>query len=232
MSDIKNTLINLTRNMTKTSGEFIKTTKLSVSLSSEQETLKNIYINIGKKVHEIYMYGGSLGKFFDEQYREIAVVEQRIKDLKDRINEIKGTQECPKCGKIVERLAEFCPKCGCRLSGGPQTADGAAPPHPAAVPADTAPPAADTAPPAAERYEKHPPEAEDTYGGTPEVSGGLRPSAPSGSPAPAAGAPITAPIPSAPEPANAAPPPKRICGVCHTANEPGTKFCLSCGRIL
>ena len=65
MNDLRGTLANITKNVTKTSGDFLRTTKLSMSLSTEETNLKNLYMDIGKKVHEIYQYGGSLGKFFD-----------------------------------------------------------------------------------------------------------------------------------------------------------------------
>jgi hypothetical protein len=117
LDDVKSTLFNITRNVGKTSNVFIKTAKLSVTLSQEQEALKTLYIEIGKKVHEIYQYGGSLGKFFDEKYRELESQERKITDLKDELAKIKGVKDCPKCGKQVDKNAEFCPKCGLRLDG-------------------------------------------------------------------------------------------------------------------
>ena len=115
MSDIRETLTNFTKNVTKSSGDLFKSTRLSMSVSTEQTNLKNLYLEIGKKVHEIYQYGGSLGKFFDEKYREIEACELKIEELKEQIGLIKGTRECIKCGKTVERTAEFCPKCGTRI---------------------------------------------------------------------------------------------------------------------
>jgi len=125
MQDIKGTLLNLTKSVTKTSGEFFKSTKLSMSLSGEESNLKNLYLEIGKKVHEIYQYGGSLGKFFDEKFLEIEACEHKISELKEQISVIKGTKNCPKCGKPVERTADFCQKCGIRVeltvgSGAPE----------------------------------------------------------------------------------------------------------------
>jgi len=115
MNDIRDTILSLTKNVTKTSGEIFKTTKLSLSLSAEESNLKNIHLEIGRKVHEIYQYGGNLGKFFDEKYLEIEACERRIAETKEQISQIKGTRECIKCGKTVERTAEFCPKCGTRI---------------------------------------------------------------------------------------------------------------------
>lgn len=115
MQDIKETLLNITKNVTKTSGDILKTTKLNINLTNEETNLRNMYIEIGKKVHEIYRYGGSLGKAFDEKYLEIDACERRISDLREQISLVKGTKACVKCGKTVERIAEFCPKCGTRL---------------------------------------------------------------------------------------------------------------------
>ena len=115
MNDIKNTLLRFTRGVSKTSGELLKSTKLSLALASEEDKLKQIYMEIGKKVHEIYQYGGSLGKFFDEKYSDIKQTETAILDLKHQMNMIKGVKSCGKCGASIDRNAEFCPKCGFQL---------------------------------------------------------------------------------------------------------------------
>jgi len=116
MADIKDALTSFAKNATKTSGDFFKTTKLTLAVSTEQNNLKNLYHEIGKKVHEIYQYGGTLGKFFDEKYLELEACESKITELKEQISQIKGTRECIKCGKTAERTAEFCPKCGVRMA--------------------------------------------------------------------------------------------------------------------
>ncbi|MDR1665268.1 MAG: zinc-ribbon domain-containing protein [Clostridiales bacterium] len=213
MSDIKDTLLNITRSVTKTSGDLFKTTKLSVSLANEQEVLKNIYTGIGKKVHEIYLYGGSLGKFFDEQYKNIVACEQRIDDIKEKINTIKGTRDCPKCGKSVERVAEFCPKCGARVDGLPLGA-GTRPP---------APPEADYHMPAVPAFEPPPPYAEAGESPSDYAPGAETSEPPPTFDHPAADIPVPPPAPAAVS---------RKCPVCGTENSAGERYCLSCGRIL
>lgn len=122
MDDLKNTIVNITKAITKTSGDLIKTTKLSMSIANEESALRNIYIDIGKKVHEIYAYGGSLGEFFDGKYKELDATEARIKELKGQLDIAKGAKTCPACGKSAPRSAEFCPKCGKPMSVEPATA--------------------------------------------------------------------------------------------------------------
>ena len=151
MSDIRETLTNFTKNVTKTSGDLFKSTKLSMAVTAEQNALKNLHLEIGKKVHEIYQYGGNLGKYFDEKYREIEACEIKIEELKEQISLIKGVRECTKCGKSAERIAEFCPKCGIRFAlAGEQPATQTQPKPdttPSTPPADTIPPEPTPQPP-------------------------------------------------------------------------------------
>lgn len=126
MDNLKGTISNVSKTVYKTSKSFLKSTKLSMDLSGEESKLKSLYTEIGKKVHEIYAYGGSLGKFFDAKYLEIMECERKIEGLRKELDAAKGTKTCDKCGKAAPLTAEFCPKCGARLD---KTADEAAGPE-------------------------------------------------------------------------------------------------------
>jgi len=181
MSDLKDTLLRFTKGVSKTSGEILKSTKLSLALASEEDKLKQLYMEIGKKVHEIYQYGGTLGKFFDEKYAEIQQTETAIFELKNQMNMIKGVKSCTKCGASIERTAEFCPKCGYRLD----TAAGSSHAERQYISAD-----------------------ERLYTPAPEQ-------------------PPATEQPSKPPEINIV-----ICRNCQAKNEPGSKFCLTCGRMI
>lgn len=112
----------MTQKVFKTSKTIFKSTKLSMELASQESRLKAIYMDIGKKVHEIYSYGGSLGKFFDEKYTELKDCELLIDSLRKELDAAKGTKTCPKCGKTTQTTAGFCPKCGFKLGDGPDNA--------------------------------------------------------------------------------------------------------------
>lgn len=221
MNDIRGTLMSITRNVTKSSGDLLKATKLTVSLANEQELLKGIYLDIGKKVHEIYMFGGTLGKFFDEKYKEIEASEQKINDLKEKISVIKGTRECPKCGKNIEKTSEFCSKCGFRLEG---SAAAAFVPASERVPVSemSATPSDIPVPTKDEPREKVCPAPEmalpPVEPAISELDKGV------GAPASDMGEPVPPAVPDMPA--------KRTCIACGSANDLDTKFCLTCGRIL
>ncbi|MCL2376923.1 MAG: zinc ribbon domain-containing protein [Defluviitaleaceae bacterium] len=123
MDDIKKGIVNATRSIAKGSGTFLKTTKLSMTLSNEEANMKSLYIEIGKKVHEIYSYGGSLGDFFDKKYQEVLEQQKKIDDVREAMEIAKGVKTCPKCGKTSPRASTFCPKCGEAISDVPETVD-------------------------------------------------------------------------------------------------------------
>ena len=128
----------------KGGAELLKSAKTTVKLANEEERLKNIYIEIGKKVHEIYCYGGTLGRYFDDKYMEILDCENRIKSHKIEMENIRGVKLCPKCNKSNPATAMFCAKCGGSLSGQRPLIDGKSEDKTAELIADVAkPPAPD-----------------------------------------------------------------------------------------
>ncbi|MCL2620970.1 MAG: zinc ribbon domain-containing protein [Defluviitaleaceae bacterium] len=112
MADIKTGIEKAVKAVAQGSGTFVKTTKLTLNLSSEENKLNTIYTQIGKSVHEIYKHGGSLGAMFDERYKEILELEARIADIRNRLEIAKGVVICPKCNANAKRGSVFCPKCG------------------------------------------------------------------------------------------------------------------------
>ncbi|MCL2574563.1 MAG: zinc ribbon domain-containing protein [Defluviitaleaceae bacterium] len=125
MDDVKKGVANVARSIAKGSGTLIKTTKLTLDLSGEESKLKTLYTEIGKKVHEIYSYGGSLGEYFDQRYQDILEHQRKINELREALDIAKGVKTCPKCGKTSPRASVFCPKCGEGMTDVPEkTAEG------------------------------------------------------------------------------------------------------------
>ena len=118
MSDIKGSIGKAAKAITKGSGALIKTTSLSIKLSSEEANLKSIYTDIGRAVHEIYKHGGSLGALFDEKFMLILETEAKIADLKTKLEIAKGTVTCSRCAATSKRGSAYCPKCGAELVEG------------------------------------------------------------------------------------------------------------------
>jgi ribosomal protein L40E len=111
----------LAKDVTKSSAGFFKTATLSLRLASEENKLREIYVDIGKKVSEIYHCGGSLGGGFDSIFSTAREAEERVNNVKNQLDAAKGTKTCSKCGKTMDRAATFCPKCGQKAPGAPNT---------------------------------------------------------------------------------------------------------------
>lgn len=115
MEDSKTSIMGITKAIGKTSGTILKTTKLTIGLSNEESKLNSLYIEVGKKVHEIYNKNENLThfkSFFDEKYEQIYSVQSKIYTIKNKIDIIKGVITCPKCTKQNLRTSHFCSKCG------------------------------------------------------------------------------------------------------------------------
>jgi uncharacterized membrane protein YvbJ len=117
VDEIKSTLSGVVGGVTKASGKILKSAKLSIMVAQEEAALKKIYLEIGKKVHEIYAYGGELGAFFGEEYAKILESERKLNQMRREIDLAKGVAACPSCRSPAPETAEFCPKCGVRIRG-------------------------------------------------------------------------------------------------------------------
>jgi ribosomal protein L40E len=202
MDDIKNSLTKFARNVGRTSNEFLKSTKLQFSLSNEEEELKRLYTEIGKKVHEIYQYGGSLGKFFDEKYKEIVQLEKKIDDLRDQLNIVKGVKTCARCGAQIQRYGVFCPKCGAKV-GEDVEADFADAEAKEAIASDYKPPTNRSSLSDFEPADRERKAYAASESGVSDKSSAQKPA-----------------------------PTYKTCRHCGAKNEPTAIYCLTCGRII
>ena len=236
MDDIKSKIMDFTGKVAKASNGLIKTTKLSVELNSLETQLNNIYLDIGKQVHQIYSFGGSLGKYFDDKYGELIKLEDKIKELQENLNQAKGSKPCPACSTIVPQNSEFCPKCGASMAGGSFHGgyDGERPEdrygdtHRSVPPSDGARhPDGSYRPDESYRGRNS---ADDGYYAPNPASGERR----SPNPADDGYGRLNGANPPYPTEASFPAPQEnvKICPICKAANERTDKFCLSCGRAI
>ncbi|MCY6370033.1 zinc-ribbon domain-containing protein [Clostridium ganghwense] len=96
----------------KKSEELVEISKLTVSISSEESKLKDIYAEIGKQICEKYEHGIYIDPDLVENCNDIVKLKTNVKNMKDRIIQLKNKKFCPKCGEALESETVFCPKCG------------------------------------------------------------------------------------------------------------------------
>lgn len=98
----------------KKSGELVEVTKLNVNINSEEDKMQKLYNQIGKKVYDKYSETGAADADFVEDCESIKVHDQNVKNLKEKILEVKSMKQCVGCGSELEKNQIFCSKCGTR----------------------------------------------------------------------------------------------------------------------
>lgn len=92
--------------------EIRDTSRLSIDIRSEENTVEKLYAEIGKLYYEEHKddekpkYG---------QILEITAALKKIHDLQNEKMNIRGMVRCSHCGKPVSRTASFCPNCGTKV---------------------------------------------------------------------------------------------------------------------
>ena len=98
----------------KKSGELVEVTKLNVNINTEEDKIQKLYTQIGKKVYEKYTAEGTANSDIAEDCETIKVHDQNIKNIRNKLLEIKSLKLCTGCGTEMEREQIFCAKCGAR----------------------------------------------------------------------------------------------------------------------
>lgn len=101
----------------KKSQSLIEYSEISLSMSSCKKKIDEIYLKIGEKVYKNFREGNleiSKIKEILEYCAEISQLEIELKRLKKKMLKLKNRKECRSCGRLIDKKAEFCDRCGCK----------------------------------------------------------------------------------------------------------------------
>lgn len=90
--------------------EIADTSRLNSMISEEEKKINNNYFQIGKLYTSIHQK--DYEEAFEGMINGIADSEEKIKDYKKQIQNIRGVMHCEKCGAEVPKDAAFCVACG------------------------------------------------------------------------------------------------------------------------
>lgn len=98
----------------KKSGELVEIAKLNMSISSEEDKVKDTYAAMGKMIFDKYEGGEVSDDAMLELYNHVVELKNNIVALKQRIAEIKSARTCDQCGAEIDDNTMFCSKCGAK----------------------------------------------------------------------------------------------------------------------
>ena len=87
--------------------------QLNSRISDEKKKLNNVYMEMGKKLYEMYKDAPLEG--FEEEMRTIEEKYSMIDLLQDQIRGVKGVVLCSCCNTEVAATERFCSNCGTRM---------------------------------------------------------------------------------------------------------------------
>ncbi len=98
----------------KKSSELMEVTKINMNITQEEDKIKKLYTEMGKKIYEDYCSDPGSASQFAEQCEAIGTHRETIDNLKKRIREVKNIRVCDGCGEEIDKSTMFCPKCGAK----------------------------------------------------------------------------------------------------------------------
>lgn len=107
------TLSNKSKEVAQKAKDFSEINSLNGQISSQEELIKNTYLQIGKAYFESHKNEAT--DPFSQQIAVILGAEQKIAELRESIRLIKGIAICEKCGAEVPAGSAFCASCGAKI---------------------------------------------------------------------------------------------------------------------
>lgn len=81
----------------KKSEELVEISKLTVSISSTETKIQDIYAEIGRQLCEKHEHGMYIDPDLVENCNEVIKLKTNVKNMKDTILQLKNKKCCPKC---------------------------------------------------------------------------------------------------------------------------------------
>lgn len=96
----------------KKSEELVEISKLTVSISSQEAKIEDIYAEIGKQLCEKHEHGIYVDPDLVESCNEVIKLKTNVNNMKDTILQLKNKNSCPECQESFESETTVYPKCG------------------------------------------------------------------------------------------------------------------------
>ena len=93
-------------------GDFVKETKDKFNISDKNDEIKELYLEIGKTVYDMYKNGEDVGDVFLKECKKIEKTLKEITQIQKNILYNKGLRDCQNCNETIPLDSKFCEHCG------------------------------------------------------------------------------------------------------------------------
>ena len=102
-------------------GKLAKEAKIRMKINEMKGQIKDIYVEIGKKVYEKHIREEEIDikKDLEDECTRIDVLTEEIEDRLKECLDLKDKKQCPKCFKEIDKNMKFCPECGAKQDEAP-----------------------------------------------------------------------------------------------------------------
>jgi len=100
--------------ISKETGKFVKSAKLTYAASDIESQLDKIYASVGKKFYDACIHENNIPEELSKEFERIAELKKDFENAKDQISEIKSTKKCPACSEPINENDAYCKKCGAK----------------------------------------------------------------------------------------------------------------------
>lgn len=107
------TIISVSKDATQRAKDLSELARLRMEIRAKQDYLNKLYLEIGKIYYDAHKDDEE--KEFKEQMLLIKDALEVLDELKQQLDQIKGTVKCTACGQDMPIEADFCSKCGTKL---------------------------------------------------------------------------------------------------------------------
>ena len=104
----------LSRKQLKTTAKIATEAKLKIEIAENKERIKDLYIELGRKIYENYVREESLNihEFISGDCSKIDEISKQIENARKEILVLNNKKMCKKCYAEIETDYIFCPQCG------------------------------------------------------------------------------------------------------------------------
>jgi len=112
----------LGKKITETADMITKKTERVMEIQKLQNQIRNLeranerdLRDLGRMVFVAYKTDGDVKEPYHELCENLKQREEMIEDLKNQLEELRGSGKCPECNATVQDDMAFCPQCGAKL---------------------------------------------------------------------------------------------------------------------